>query len=171
MGTIAKRIADEFPDVKKGWGISVEPLQNNFLPPNTINGLKFLLAGVSFVLLIACANVANLLLAKGATRQKEVAVRSSLGASPRHIVTQFLAESVVLAAVGGLVGTGLAAALMKLIVAMMPAFTLPSEVDVRLSVPVLLFTVATAMLSGILFGCAPVVQALRQNVCRSSRTA
>jgi ABC-type antimicrobial peptide transport system permease subunit len=94
MATIAKRIADEFPDAKKGWGISVEPLQNNFLPPSTINGLKFLLAGVSFVLLIACANVANLLLARGATRQKEVAVRRSLGAAPRHIVTQFLARTV-----------------------------------------------------------------------------
>jgi predicted permease len=164
MATIAKRIADEFPDAKKGWGVSVEPLQNNFLSQNTINGLKFLLAGVSFVLLIACANVANLLLAKGAARQREVAVRSSLGASPRHIVTQFLAESVVLAAIGGVVGTGLALALMRLIVATMPAFTLPSEVDVRLSVPVLAFTVATAMFSGILFGCAPVLQALRQNV-------
>jgi predicted permease len=164
MATVAKRIADEFPDAKKGWGISVEPLKNNFLPPSTINGLKFLLAGVSFVLLIACANVANLLLARGATREKEVAVRSSLGAAPRHIVTQFLAESVVLASVGGAVGTGLAVALMKVIVSMMPAFTLPSEVDVRLSLPVLAFTVATAMLSGILFGCAPVVQALRQNV-------
>jgi predicted permease len=164
MATIAQRIADEFPDAKKGWGISVEPLQNNFLPRNTINGLKFLLAGVSFVLLIACANVANLLLARGATRQKEVAVRSSLGASPRHIVTQFLAESVVLAGIGGVAGTGLAVALMKVIVAMMPAFTLPSEVDVRLSVPVLLFTVATALLSGILFGCAPIVQALRHDL-------
>jgi predicted permease len=164
MATIAKRIADEFPDAKKGWGISVEPLQNNFLSPNTINGLKFLLAGVSFVLLIACANVANLLLARGARRQREVALRSSIGASPRHIATQFLAESVVLAGLGGLVGTGLAVALMKLIVAMMPTFTLPSEVDVRLSVPVLLFTVFTAMASGVVFGCAPVFQALRQNV-------
>jgi len=164
MATIAKRIADEFPDAKKGWGISVEPLQNNFLSANTINGLKFLLAGVSFVLLIACANVANLLLARGATRQKEVAVRSSLGAEPRHIVTQFLAESVVLAGLGGAVGTGLALGLMRVIVTMMPAFTLPSEVDVRLSVPVLLFTVAAAMLSGILFGCAPAIQALRQDV-------
>jgi putative ABC transport system permease protein len=164
MATIAQRIADQFPDAKKGWGISVEPLQNNFLPPRTINGLKFLLAGVSFVLLIACANVANLLLARGATRQKEVAIRSSIGAAPRHIATQFLAESVVLAGAGGLVGTGLAVALMKLIVTLMPAFTLPSEVDVRLSVPVLAFTILTAMASGILFGCAPVVQALRHDV-------
>src|SRR5262249_37420086 len=144
--------------------ISVEPLQNNFLSQNTINGLKFLLAGVSFVMLIACANVANLLLARGTTRQREVAVKSSLGASPVHIATQFLAESVVLAAIGGALGTGLAVGLMKVIMTMMPAYTLPSEVDPRLSVPVLLFTLATVLLSGILFGCAPAWQALRQNV-------
>jgi putative ABC transport system permease protein len=164
MDKIAKGIAAAFPDAKKGWGVSVEPLQNNFLSRNTIDGLKFLLAGVSFVLLIACANVAHLLLAKGATRQREVAVRSSLGAAPRHIATQFLAESVVLAALGGILGTALAVALMRLIVTMMPAFTLPSEVDVRLSLPVLGFTLVTALLSGILFGCAPAFQALRQNV-------
>src|SRR6188474_1615169 len=77
MARIAKRIADEFPDAKKGWGVSVEPLQNNFLPRNTIRGLWFLLAGVGFLLLIACANVANLLLARGAVRQREVALRAS----------------------------------------------------------------------------------------------
>ena len=161
MAGIAKRIADAFPDAKKGWGISVEPLQNNFLSRDTIAGLWFLLAGVSFVLLIACANVANLLLARGAVRQREVALRSSLGASPRRIVTQFLAESVVLALLGGLFGVALAVGLMRAFLAAMPAYTLPSEVDVRLSVPVLIFTVAAVMLSGLLFGCAPAWQATR----------
>jgi putative ABC transport system permease protein len=161
MDGIAKRIAEAYPDSKKGWGISVEPLQNNFLPRNTILGLWFLLAGVSFVLLIACANVANLLLARGAVRQREVALRSSLGASPRRIVAQFLVESLVLALAGGLVGVGLALGLMRAFLAVMPAFTLPSEVDVRLSIPVLLFTTAAVVLSGVLFGCAPAWQALR----------
>jgi putative ABC transport system permease protein len=161
MDGIAKRIAEAYPDSKKGWGISVEPLQNNFLPRNTILGLWFLLAGVSFVLLIACANVANLLLARGAVRQREVALRSSLGASPRRIVAQFLVESLVLALAGGLVGVGLALGLMRAFLAVMPAFTLPSEVAVRLSIPVLLFTTAAVVLSGVLFGCAPAWQALR----------
>jgi len=161
MGVIASRIAEAFPASKKGWGISVEPLQNNFLPRNTILGLWFLLAGVSFVLLIACANVANLLLARGAVRQREVAVRASLGASPRQIAGQFVVESVVLASLGGILGTALAAALMRAILALMPAFTLPSEVDPRLSVPVLLFTLAAALVSGVLFGCAPAWQATR----------
>ena len=145
----------------KGWGASVEPLQNNFLSRDTIAGLWFLLGAVSFVLLIACANVANLLLARGAARQREMAVRASLGASPGRIVAQFLAESVVLALLGGLFGTALAVGLLRAFLAMMPAYTLPSEADVRLSVPVLLFTVAAVMLSGVLFGCAPAWQATR----------
>jgi predicted permease len=164
MEGIAKRIADAFPDQKKGWQISVEPLHNNFLSRNTINALWFLLAGVGFVLLIACANVANLLLARGAARQREVALRSSLGASPRQIATQFLAESLLLALLGGLFGLGLAVAIMRAILAVMPAYTLPSEVDVRLSIPVLLFTVAAVIGSGILFGCAPAWQAIHSNL-------
>jgi putative ABC transport system permease protein len=164
MGVIARRIADAFPASKKGWGVSVEPLQNNFLSRNTIVGLWFLLAGVSFVLLIACANVANLLLARGTVRQREVAVRASLGATPPQLFTQFLTESVVLAALGGILGVALAVVLMRVILATMPAYTLPSEVDVRLSLPVLLFTLLAATLSGILFGCAPAWQATRLNL-------
>jgi putative ABC transport system permease protein len=141
--------------------VSVEPLQNNFLPRNTIRGLWFLLAGVGFLLLIACANVANLLLARGAVRQREVALRASLGASPRAIVRQFLAESVLLALVGGLAGVALAVALMRAFLAAMPEYLLPSEVDIRLSVPVLVFTIVAAMLSGVLFGCVPAWQATR----------
>jgi len=161
MARIAKRIADEFPDAKKGWGVSVEPLQNNFLPRNTIRGLWFLLAGVGFLLLIACANVANLLLARGAVRQREVALRASLGASPRAIVRQFLAESLLLALLGGLAGVALAVALMRAFLAAMPEYLLPSEVDIRLSVPVLVFTVVAAMVSDVLFGCVPAWQATR----------
>jgi putative ABC transport system permease protein len=161
MARIAKRIADEFPDEKKGWGVSVEPLQNNFLPRDLIRGLWFLLAGVGFVLLIACANVANLLLARGAVRQREVALRASLGASPRAIARQFLTESLLLATLGGAFGVALAVALMRVFLAAMPEYLLPSEVDVRLSVPVLLFTLAAATLSGVLFGCVPAWQATR----------
>src|SRR5580658_4379443 len=123
--------------------------------------LKILMAMVGFVLLIACANVANLLLARGAARQREVAVRASVGASRRQIFMQFLIESLALASVGGVLGIGLAWVLMKAIVASMPPYTLLSETDVRMSVPVLLFTVATVMLAGVLFGCAPAWRAAR----------
>ena len=107
------------------------------------------------MLLIACANVANLLMARATTRQKEVAVRASLGASRQRLFSQFLAESMALACMGGALGIALAWGLLKVIIAIMPPFTLPPEADVRLNIPVLLFTVAATMLAGVLFGCAP----------------
>jgi putative ABC transport system permease protein len=164
METVARHIAEDYPKSNKGWGVSVVPLKNDFLNPDTKKGLPLLLGAVSFVLLIACANVANLLLARGTARQKEVAVRASVGASRRQIFTQFLIESLALASIGGLLGIALAFVLMKSIVASMPPYTLLSETDVRMSVPVLLFTVATVMLAGVLFGCAPAWRAARMNL-------
>jgi putative ABC transport system permease protein len=164
MDTVARHLAEDYPKSNKGWGVSVVPLTNEFLNPDTKKGLPLLLGAVGFVLLIACANVANLLLARGAARQREVAVRASVGASPRQIFTQFLIESLALASVGGVLGVGLAWMLMKAIVASMPPYTLLSEADVRMSVPVLLFTVVTVMLAGVLFGCAPALRAARMNL-------
>jgi putative ABC transport system permease protein len=164
MDTVARHIAEDYPKSNKGWGVSVEPLKNDFLSRDVQTGLPLLLGAVSFVLLIACANVANLLLARGTARQKEVAVRASVGASRRQIFTQFLIESLALASVGGVLGIGLAWMLMKASVAAMPPHTLLSETDVRMSLPVLLFTVATVMLAGVLFGCAPAWRAARMNL-------
>ncbi len=164
MDTVARHIAEDYPKSNKGWGVSVVPLKNDFLNPDTKKGLPLLLGAVGFVLLIACANVANLLLARGTARQREVAVRASVGASRRQIFTQFLIESLALASVGGVLGIGLAWVLMKAIVASMPPYTLLSETDVRMSVPVLLFTVGTVMLAGVLFGCAPAWRAARMNL-------
>jgi putative ABC transport system permease protein len=164
VDTVARHIAQDYPKSNKGWGVSVVPLTNDFLNRDVQTGLKLLLGAVSFVLLIACANVANLLLARGTARQKEVAVRASVGASRRQIFTQFLIESLALASVGGALGVGLAWVLMKAIVASMPPYTLLSETDVRMSVPVLLFTLGTVMLAGVLFGCAPAWHAARMNL-------
>ena len=164
MDTVARHIAADYPKSNKGWGVSVEPLKNDFLNRDTKKGLPLLLGAVGFVLLIACANVANLLLARGAARQREVAVRASVGAARRQIFTQFLIESLALASVGGVLGIGLAWVLMKAIVASMPPYTLLSEADVRMSVPVLVFTVATVMFAGVLFGCAPAWRAARMNL-------
>ena len=164
MDTVARHLAEDYPKSNKGWGVSVVPLTNEFLNPDTKKGLPLLLGAVGFVLLIACANVANLLLARGAARQREVAVRASVGASRRQIFTQFLIESLALASVGGVLGVGLAWMLMKAILASMPPYTLLSEADVRMSVPVLLFTVVTVMLAGVLFGCAPALRAAHMNL-------
>ncbi|HTU35899.1 MAG TPA: ABC transporter permease [Candidatus Acidoferrum sp.] len=164
MDRVTRHLAEIYPRSDKGWGASVEPLKNDFLDRDVIRALWLLMGAVGFVLLIACANVANLLLARATVRQKEVAVRSSLGASRRRLFGQFLAESLALALSGCIVGVALAWGLLKLIIALMPPFTLPSEADLRLSIPVLLFTIAASLLSGVLFGCAPAWLAARMNL-------
>ncbi|HEX5423048.1 MAG TPA: ABC transporter permease [Candidatus Acidoferrales bacterium] len=164
MDRVTRHLAKVYPRSDKGWGASVEPLKNDFLNRDVIRALWLLMGAVGFVLLIACANVANLLLARATVRQKEVAVRSSLGASRQRLFGQFLAESMALASIGCIVGVVLAWALLKLIIALMPPFTLPSEADLRLSIPVLLFTVAASLFSGVLFGCAPAWLAARMNL-------
>jgi predicted permease len=164
MESATKEMARLYPKSNSGWSASVEPLKNNFLPDEVVSTLWLLLGAVGFVLLIACANVANLLLARGIARQREVAVRSAIGASRGRVVSQLLTESVVLAAAGGALGLGLAHLLMDGIMALMPPNTLPSEADVSLNVPVLVFTLLVSLLSGLLFGCAPAWQVTRLNL-------
>jgi putative ABC transport system permease protein len=164
MQSVAAHIGQEFPKSNKGWSSVVEPLQNDFLDRNVKRALWMMLGAVGFVLLIACANVANLLLARGTARQSEIAVRAALGATRKQLFGQFLTESLALAAIGGALGVGLAWALLKVILALMPQYTLPSEADVTLNIPVLLFTMAATMLAGILFGCVPALQAARLNL-------
>jgi putative ABC transport system permease protein len=161
MKAVSANLERALPKSNKGWSSSVEPLKNNFLSDTTKSSLWLLLGAVGFVLLIACANVANLLLARGTARQRELALRSALGASRWEIVRQLLVESLVLATIGGVLGVALAAALLKGILLLMPDGTLPTEADVRLNLPVLAFTLAACALSGILFGCAPAWQAAR----------
>jgi predicted permease len=161
MNTVTANIAQANPKSNKGWGAIVEPLHNDFLPKERIQTLWILLGAVGFVLLIACVNVANLLLAKGTTRQKEVAIRSALGASRRAIFTQFLTENLTLALIGGGLGVILGWALLRGIEAIMPPGTLPTEADLQLNLPVLLFTLAASTFSGLLFGCAPAWSATR----------
>ena len=160
MDAVTKHIGEVYPQ-DKGWGAFVEPLRNDFLPKERIAGLWLLMGGVGFVLLIACANVANLLLARGTARQREVAVRASLGASRRRLFGQLLTESLALALVGGILGVGLGWGILKAVMAFMPESTLPSEADVTLNVPVLLFTFLATLIAGVLAGCAPGWQAAR----------
>jgi putative ABC transport system permease protein len=164
MVMIARQIAEEHPKSNSNWSASVEPLQNNFLSDNTRRNLWLLLGAVGFVLLIACANVANLLLARGTARLKEIAIRASMGATRSRLFLQFLTENVVLALIGGILGVCIAAAIIKVIIILLPPFMLPSEADVRLSIPVLLFSLASTILTGLLFGCAPAWQAANLNL-------
>jgi putative ABC transport system permease protein len=161
MQTISRQLAEAFPQTNANWEASVEPLQNNFIPEKTIKNLWLLLGAVAFLLLIACVNIANLLLARGTTRQREVAIRAALGATRARLFAQFLTESLVLALIGGAFGIYLGWLIIDGIVAIMPPQMLPSEANVRISIPVLLFTLFASMLAGLLSGCAPAWQASR----------
>jgi len=161
MDGVARNVAAAYPEADTGWGIKIEPLHNDFLPRERIQNLWLLLGAVGFVLLIACANVANLLLAKGASRQREIAVRGALGASRSQVFTQFLTESLLLAIIGGGFGIALGAALLRGIAALIPKGTLPTEAVLQLDPHVLLVALAATTISGLLFGCAPAWYATR----------
>jgi putative ABC transport system permease protein len=161
MDAVTAGIATAFPKSNKGWGASVEPLHNDFLPKERIRTLWLLLGAVGFILLIACVNVANLVLAKGTTRHKEIAVRTALGATRKIVFSQFLTESLLLALIGGLLGVAVGWLSLKGLVLMMPEGTLPSEADLSLNLPILFFSLVASTISGLLFGCAPAWYATR----------
>ncbi len=161
MDSVATHIAQANPKSNKGWGVFVEPLKNDFLPSERKQTLWLLLGAVAFILLIACVNVANLLLARGLARQKELAVRSALGASRRTIFEQLITESLLLAVAGGLLGIGVGYAMLQGLTAIMPRGTLPDEADLHLNLPILLFTLLATTLAGLLFGSAPAWYASR----------
>jgi putative ABC transport system permease protein len=161
MDSVASHIAEVYPKSNKGWGVMVEPLKNDFLPSERKQTLWFLLGAVSFILLIACVNVANLLLARGIARQKELAVRSALGATRKIIFQQLLTESLLLSLVGGILGIGVGYAMLRALIAIMPRGTLPMEADLWLNLPILFFTLAATTLAGLLFGSAPAWYASR----------
>jgi putative ABC transport system permease protein len=169
MSSIAAELAGRVPSSNKGWGVSVEPLQNNFLPAATRTTLWLLLAAVGFVVAIACVNVANLLLARGTVQEREMAIRASLGASRGRIIRQVITTSLVLATAGGMLGILSGAWLLQGLLVLFPRGTLPAEADPRLSVPVLLFALLTSTACALVFGSAPAWQASRVDINETLR--
>jgi predicted permease len=161
MDAVTSHIAATYPTSNAGWGARVDALKNDFLPPERIHNLWFLLGAVAFILLITCANVANLLLANGAGRQREIAIRTSMGASRAQIFLQFITESLLLASLGGALGIAFGMFLLRAVLALVPENILPSEANFQLDTPVLIAALAMTTLAGLLFGCAPAWYASR----------
>jgi putative ABC transport system permease protein len=133
--------------------------------------LYLTLAAVALLLLIACANVANLMLARATAREREFALRATLGASRLRLIRQLLVESVILAFCGGAFGVGLAAAGLKWIVSLIPPVTIASETEITLNTPVLLFAIGIAAFTPLLFGLLPGLRAARKDLEHQLRSA
>jgi predicted permease len=166
MTVIAGRLAENRPKTNEGTTVTVEALKNDFLPRGTRTVLWLMMGAVAFVLLIACVNIANLLLAWGTARQKEIAVRVAQGATRTRIFRQFLIESLSLALLGGMLGVFLAEFILRGVLVVIPRneMVIPVEADPSLNVPVLLFTLVVSIIVGVFFGCAPAWHASRQNI-------
>jgi putative ABC transport system permease protein len=156
MDAIARAIATESPNTNADWGIGLRALPDDLVGSSRL-ALIVLLASVGLLLLIACANVANLLLAHASTRQREVALRAALGASGGRLARQFFTESLLLAVAGGGAGLLVALAGVRAVRAFGPA-SVPRIGEVTLNLPVLFYTLAISILSGLLFGMAPVLR-------------
>ena len=159
LNVIADRLALAYPETNKGTGVIVEPIRAGIVGSDLATTSMFLLGVVGFVLLLCCANVANLLLARAAARTREIAVRSALGAARGRIIRQLLTESLVLAVLGGMLGIGVGAAILRAAPALIPPGLLPAAVAPAFDARVVLFGLAAALAVGVVFGVIPAWQA------------
>jgi predicted permease len=172
MNAVLTQLGREHPDSDTGWHVLIVPLYSEIVGARR-QMLFVLLGAVSMVLLIACANTANLLLARASARQREIAVRLAMGAPRLRVVRQLLTESLLISLAGGALGLMLALGGVRALVALLPA-DFPRAHDIHISWPVLVFTLLISILTGILFGLAPAMQAShtdpKQGLQQGSRT-
>lgn len=171
MDTLAANLAVEHPEANKGWGFKVEPLHAAYYR-HIGQPLVIMTGAVLFVLLIACGNIANLLLARATGRRREIAIRAAIGANRRRLITQLLTESVVLASIGGALGLLLAYVgdrILTVEITHYRRFSVPNASVINLDWRVLLFAVVLTLLTGIIFGLAPAWVISRTDINESLR--
>src|SRR5215813_7944135 len=173
LNILAAQLARDFPNDNEGMKIQVIP--PGFVLPqirNQMLGVSTALMGlVALVLLIACTNLANLLLARATERGKEIAIRLSIGASRARIVRQLLTESVMLAVAGGLVGTALAQWIIDSIMALKPPIEIPLTLELHVDWRVLVFSMIVSVVTGVLFGLVPALQATKPDLIPALKDA
>src|SRR4029450_4989351 len=158
----ASELGKQYPESKKGWGVYVLSFYDWLIPDTTRRSLLVLLGAVGLVLLIACGNVVNLLLARGASRQKELSIRAAMGASRSRVARQLLIESALIAMIAAALGIGLAFAAMQLLIALGPA-SVPRLDELSIDPRVVLFAIGVALSTMVLFGLVPAIQSTRHH--------
>ena len=166
---IADFVAKEPQQFPQKWRVGLLSFKETF-PSSIRDDLWMLFGAVGLLLLIACANVSNLLLARAAARQREMAVRAALGGSRARLVRQLLTESLLLAIAGGAAGTLLAYGALRVILTLVPPGTIPDESDIALNLPVLAFALIVSAATSLLFGLAPAIHACTRDLTQSLRS-
>jgi predicted permease len=175
MNILAQRLANDYPDLNENRDITVYPSSRVRQHPDgdlyLFAGGAMLMGVVGMVLLIACGNLANLLLARASTRGREVAIRLAVGSTRGRLVRQLLTESVILSTAGGIIGLFVAYASGRLLIANQPPLPLPVTLEVNLDVRVLTFALCLSVLTGLVFGLAPALRASRPDLVPSLKDA
>jgi macrolide transport system ATP-binding/permease protein len=173
LNMLAQRLGEEYPETNEGQRIGLVP--PGFIVPQlrgaVVGFAAVLMAAVALVLLIACVNLANLLLARASSRRKEIAIRLAMGAGRWRVVRQLLTESLLLSLAGGALGLLLAAWILDLVAAYRPPIEIPVWIDVAIDSRVMVFTLAASVLTSLLFGLAPALQAARADLVPALKDA
>jgi len=171
MEPIAAQIARDYPDVKKDWGITIDRFSDMVVNTGLRQSLNMLMAAVGMLLLVGCANLANIAMARGTAREREVVVRAALGASRSRIIRQFLIESLLLSLTGGVLGIVAGYAMTRGLQLLMPPYYLPREALVTIDWRVMLFVLTVSVATALIFGTAPAFQAGRIDLAGSIRAS